>query len=123
MQRWVHITCLGAFLAAIMDTAVAQGPGGPEPPKSAQISGVVIDAMDGHSLRRATVCLRPGADGGYSTTRGERCDETDEKGAFVLAGMLPARYSIGVDREGGTLRLNHSPKMCLPWSSFGQVMT
>jgi hypothetical protein len=83
-----------------MDKAVAQGPGGPEPPKSAQISGVVIDAMDGHSLRRATVCLRPGADGGYSTTRGERCDETDEKGAFVLAGMLPARYSIGVDREG-----------------------
>jgi hypothetical protein len=56
--------------------------------------------MDGHPLQRATVCLRPGVDGGLTTTRNERCDETDEKGSFVLAGILPARYSISVDREG-----------------------
>jgi len=100
MKQLVHIVLLGAIVTAGMDPAVAQEPGRVESPKSAQLSGVVIDATNGHPLRRATVCLRPGVDGGYSTNRNPRCDDTDENGAFVLTGIVPARYTIGVDREG-----------------------
>jgi hypothetical protein len=84
----------------VVPRASAQTPIAPEPSKSARVSGVVVDGMDGHLLRRAMVCFHRGGDTGYYNSNTERCDETDEQGRFNVAMLLPARYSYGVERDG-----------------------
>jgi hypothetical protein len=71
-----------------------------EPPKSARVSGVVVDAADGHLLRRAMVCFRRGADTGYYGSGDVYCNETDVQGRFALTDLPPGRYAYGVDRAG-----------------------
>ncbi len=97
MPRWLFATSLMA-ISAIVPSVNGQRLAVPEPPKSAHVSGTVVDASDGRFLRRAMVCFRRGADTGHQSD--VYCNETDLQGRFSVAEIPPAKYAYGVDREG-----------------------
>jgi hypothetical protein len=87
-------------ISAFAPVAKAQEPVTPAPPKSARVSGAVVDANDGRPLRRAVVCFGRDADSGYSSWGSTLCNETDTRGGFTLANLPPSRYKYSVSREG-----------------------
>jgi protocatechuate 3,4-dioxygenase beta subunit len=80
------------MIAAI---GVAQSPGPPAGPAANLISGTVLNDRTGLPLAHAHVMLEP-AEAGLSPMAAD----TDDKGAFVIRGIEPGRYSLVASRDG-----------------------
>jgi hypothetical protein len=65
------------------------------PPKDAQIAGQVLNDASQNPLQRARVSLRSLA-GGNSTI----VVDVDDRGAFVIKGIRPGRYTLEASRDG-----------------------
>jgi hypothetical protein len=93
---WLWITWL-----ALAPLAAGQSPtpSPPEPPKSARVSGIVIDQQENRPLSHVLVCFSPVRKGPDSASS-SRCDETDARGSFNLPGLRPGRFTYSADRNG-----------------------
>jgi hypothetical protein len=87
-------------LLALVSLAAGQSPtpNPSEPPKSARVSGVVIDQQDNRPLSHVTVCfsdnfnLNDGAE--------DHCDETDARGVFSVVDLPSGRIHYWATRPG-----------------------
>lgn len=76
-------------------------PSAAEPPKSARVSGVVVDQQDNQPLSHVRVCFAPREGPGEGAAfPAFRCDETDARGLFNIADLSPGRFSYLAERNG-----------------------
>ncbi len=98
MRRLAFFVPLGIAAASSLYAQSAPAPpSSSSPSKRVTVAGFVVNARDGHPLKRASVAIKP-ADSGSTLT--SFSDTTDEKGRFLFPDITIGRYSIQVARDG-----------------------
>jgi hypothetical protein len=93
---WLLIGLL-TLAPLVMGQSPIAGPA--DSPKSASVSGIVIDQQENRPLSHVTVCIIPDRNG-FDDGTSYHCDETDTRGQFNVADLPPGRFTYRADRAG-----------------------